>query len=85
VIQLNQDLKIEVSITDAGSGASAVALAFGNGFPVVHLTPLQARAFAMDIIQSVHRAEVRVSLQDSPYRRKAESDNMPVFDKTSWA
>jgi len=85
VIHLDQDTKIEVSTTDAGSGAAEVTVAFGNACPAVHLTPLQARAFAMDLIQAVHRAEVRLSLQDSPYRRRAESDNMPAFDKTSWA
>lgn len=86
MIQIDQESQIGVSISDANSGTGSVIVTFNSaqGFEL-RLTPLQARALAMELIQAVHRSEVRGSLQASPYRRRVESDNMPPFDNPSWA
>lgn len=86
MIQIDQESRINVSVSDANSGTGNVIVAFNAAQTCeLHLTPLQARALAMELIQAVHRSEVRSSLQASPYRRRVESDNMPPFDNPSWA
>jgi hypothetical protein len=86
LIQIDQESQIGVSVSDANSGKSSVIVTLNAlKSTELHLTPLQARALAMELIQAVHRSEVRGSLGANPYRRRAESDNIAPFENPSWA
>ena len=86
MIQIDQESQIAVSIGDANSGTGNVIVTLNAAqSSQLHLTPLLARALAMELIQAVHRSEVRGSLVANPYRRRVESDNIPPFENSSWA
>ena len=64
MIQINQNLKIEVSLDNNDHGLNSVRIAISSEqYPAISLTPAQARSLATELIQAVHKAEVRHKLQ----------------------
>jgi len=64
MIQINQNMKIEVSLENNDQGLSNVRIEISSErFPAMSLSPEQARSLATELIQVVHRAEVRQKLQ----------------------
>ena len=66
MIQINQNMKIEVSLDNDENGLNSVRIAISSEqYPAISLTPAQARSLATELIQAVHKAEVRHKLQKS--------------------
>jgi len=61
--QVTQDLKFEVSLYACEDGDCLKIEFSGEQKTVMFLSPIQARAFASELIQTVYRAEVKNSLQ----------------------
>jgi hypothetical protein len=77
---------IKVSTSEITSGDNLINISLSPGQPdVLQLTPLQARALAMDLIKAVHQADVRASLQKNTYQRRAEPEVQNHGSVPSWA
>jgi len=64
MITLGQNLSIHVSVADASHGDSNVLLSVsGTPGQVICVSPEQARRLALELVQAVQRADIRLSLQ----------------------
>lgn len=60
----SNDLKVEVFLENDEKGQNFVRVSLSDKqSPGCYLTPAQARALATELIQAVHKAEVRHKLQ----------------------
>ena len=60
------DLKVEVSLENDDKGQNLVRVVLSNQtYQGCFMTPAQARVLATELIQAVHKAEVRHKLQAS--------------------
>ena len=66
MVNIDQDLKIEVALDDSEESKNSVRIAFHGDAPgsLVSLSPSDARALASEIIETVHRAEVKRKLKN---------------------
>jgi len=66
MIAVNQNLSIGVSLAGDNQGRNNVLLSIsGTSGPVISVSPEQARCLALELIEAVHKAEVRLSLDKS--------------------
>jgi hypothetical protein len=64
MITPDRNLSIEVSLADASHGNSSVLLRVsGTPGQVICVSPEQARRLALELVQAVQRADIRLSLQ----------------------
>jgi hypothetical protein len=66
MIAVNRNLSIDVSLAGDNQGRNNVLLSLsGTTGPVICVSPEQARCLALELIDAVHKAEVRLSLDKS--------------------
>ena len=81
--QANQDAKFEVSLQACDEGDCLKIEISGDQSMVIFLSPSQARTFASELIQTVYRAEVKNSLQNT--KKVAVASNKVEIEKTHFA
>lgn len=74
MINVNRNLSIGVSLGGDNQGPNNVLLSISGSIgPVICVSPEQARSLALELIDAVHKAEVRLSLDKSQATKKPKA------------
>jgi hypothetical protein len=86
MIQLHEGKTVEILLSDRPDCAACITVTL-PGECALTLTPHEARTLATELIMSVNRAEVRVSLQRSQDRKRHEdpASIVRMARQPSWA